>query len=103
MFLRVHAGSDQRQLVRAMPGRTHAAAMRFGDHAGIDVPAPECPRLDVLRAEGLGQGHGTRNVVRIRLRLDSPPLLIIEGPVTVELKATIADSRAWKDSGGESV
>ena len=32
--------------------------MSFSDHAGVDVPAPERPSLDVLRAEGHRQGYG---------------------------------------------
>src|SRR6266542_4786697 len=73
--------------------------MGFSDHAGVDVPAPERPGLDVLRTERLGQVHSPLDVLRISLRLDPAPLLLIEGPVTVELKAAIADPGAWKYSG----
>src|SRR4030095_4304279 len=99
MFLRVHARRDQRQQVRAMPGRSHTPTMGFGDHTGVDVPAPERPGLDVLRTEGLGKGHGSRDMSWVRLWLDPAPLLFIEGQITVELKAAVANPRTWKHSG----
>src|SRR5215831_12455422 len=77
--------------------------MGFSDHAGVDVPAPERPGFDVLGAEGLGQGHGSPDVAWIRLWFDPAPLLLIEGPITVELKAAIVDPRAWKRSGCNGV
>src|SRR6185369_7224873 len=103
MLLRVHARSDQRQQMRAVPGRSHTPPMGFGDHTGVDVPAPERPGLDVLRTEGLGKGHRSPDMAWVRFWLDPAPLLLIEGPITVELKAAVADPRPWKHSGGYGV
>src|SRR5262245_52189398 len=66
--------------------------MSFSDHARIDIPAPKRSGLDVLRTEGLGQIHGAFYMLRIRFRLDPAALLFVEGPITVELKATVAYS-----------
>jgi len=77
--------------------------MGFRDHPGVDVPAPERPGLDVLRSEGLGQGHGSPDELRIRLWFDPAPLFLVEGLVTVELKAAVADPEAGKPSAREEL
>src|SRR5215472_13969562 len=103
MFLRIHAGRDQRQQVSAVTGGSHATPMSLSYHPGVDVPAPERPRFDVLRPEGLGQVHRAPDVIGIRLGFDPAALLFIERPVTVELKSTVADPRAWQRSGGDGI
>src|SRR5262249_37265833 len=70
------------------------------DHAGIDVPAAKGSSLDVLRAKCLGQVNCSLDVFRISFGLDAAPLLLIEGPITVELKTTVADARPGKRSTG---
>ena len=81
----------------------HSQTMRFRYHAGIDVPTPERSRLDVLRTKGLGQGHGTSDVIRIRLWLDHAPLLVIKGPITVDLKTTIDDAWSRNEPGCDTI
>src|SRR5215471_7456288 len=73
--------------------------MCFRDHAGVNVPATESARLDVLRAKGFGQIHRSPDVIGIGLGLDAAALLFINRPVAVELKAAIADAWSRKCSG----
>jgi hypothetical protein len=53
MLFCIHSSGDEWQKVRAVSGRTHSETMCFSDHVCIDVPPPERPCLDVLRAECL--------------------------------------------------
>src|SRR5262245_11065633 len=70
--------------------------MSFSDHPSIDIPAAKSPSLDVLCTERLGQIYRALDVIRICFRLDPASLLFIKRPITVELKATISDSRTRK-------
>ena len=99
MFLGIHAGGDQRQKVRAVPGRAQTTTVSFSDHARVYVPPPERPSFDVLRTEGLGQIHGSLDVVWIRFGLDTLPLLTIECVVALELKTAVTDSRPGQHPG----
>src|SRR5688572_11157730 len=99
MLLRVHSGRNQGQKVRTMASHPHAAAMRFSYHSRVDVPTPKSSRLNMLRTENLGQGNGPLDVPRIGLGLYPLPLITVESPVAVELKAAIPDPRTRKRAG----
>src|SRR5262249_24353148 len=100
VFLGVHRNRDEGQEMSAVARRTHATPMGFGNHSGIYVPAAEGSSLDVLRTKCLGQINCSLDVFRISFGLDAAPLLLIEGPITVELKTTVADTRPGKRSAG---
>src|SRR6185369_183559 len=77
--------------------------MRFSDHARVDVPASKSARLDVLRAERLGQCNRSLNVISICFRLNASPLLLVERPVAVELKAAVRDARTRKPASRDRI
>src|SRR5215475_9098136 len=87
----------------AVTRRTHAEPVGFDNRAGVDVPAAEGSSLDVLCAKCLSQINCSFDVIRVSFRLNPAPLLLIKGPITVELKATVTDSRSRKRSTGDGV
>lgn len=86
-----------------MAGDAHAARVRVSDHAGVDIPAAKCPRLDVLRSKGFGQSNGASYMIGISLRLQSASLLLIEWPVAVELKSAERHTSAGVNAGVDRV
>src|SRR5262245_40784465 len=96
MFLRIHRGRDQGQKMCAVTGRPQAAPVGFMNHPRVDSPPAKRSSLDVLRTKGDSQIHGALDVISISFGLDSASLLLIDGPVAVELKAAVADARTGK-------
>src|SRR5262245_36930277 len=103
MFLGVHRSSDQGQQMSAMTRRTHAEPVGFDNHAGVDVPAAEGSSCDVLCAKCPSQINCSLDVIRVSFGLNPATLLLIKRPITVELKATVTDSRPRKRSAGDGV